>query len=145
MIVPPKTRELAQHLLAYEATADEASGPTEAATVRVYEKLRQHFCTLAGVAAFLSLASCALVQAKSEAPDLAAVEVAADGSLKGLGEIEPQPDGEHPPASDRGMILIARLLWLLQIFLGEALTLSFIRNIWPDKAFEVRNWENKKA
>jgi len=53
---------------------------------RVYEKLRTNLSVFAGVAAFESLAFRALMQAKSEAPELWAVQVAAGGSLQGLGE-----------------------------------------------------------
>ena len=82
-------RDLAHRLLAYEAAAGKTSEPVESATLRVYEKLRGRLTALAGVAGFQSLAFRALTQARSEAPGLWAVEVAADGSLQGLGESEP--------------------------------------------------------
>jgi hypothetical protein len=43
------------------------------------------------------------------------------------------------PAGDGGIVLIARLLGLLRIFLGEALTLSLLRNAWPGEVFDDRN------
>jgi hypothetical protein len=115
----------------------------EFATLRVYEKLRQSLSAFAGVAAFESLAFRALTQAKSEASGLWAVQIAEDGSLRGLGEFEPQIDidkdlaGEFP-AGEGGIILIARLLGLVLMFLGEALTLSLLRNAWPGEAFDDR-------
>ena len=42
-------------------------------------------------------------------------------------------------AGDGGIILIARLLGLLRLFLGEALTLSLLRNAWPGEVFDDRN------
>jgi hypothetical protein len=45
-------------------------------------------------------------------------------------------------AGEGGIILIARLLGLLRIFLGEALTLSLLRNAWPGAAFDDRNSGN---
>ena len=137
-------RDLAHRLFAYEVVAGKTSEPVEFATLRVYEKLRQSLSAFAGVAAFESLAFRALTQAKSEAPGLWAVQVAEGGSLQGLGEFEPQIDmdkdlsGEFP-AGDGGIVLIARLLGLLLIFLGEALTLSLLRNEWPGEAFDDRN------
>jgi hypothetical protein len=137
-------RDLAHRLLAFEVVAGKTSEPVEFATLRVYEKLRQSLSVFAGVAAFESLAFRALTQAKSEAPSLWAVQVAEGGSLQGLGEFEPQIDmdkdlsGEFP-AGDGGIVLIARLLGLLLIFLGEALTLSLLRNEWPGEAFDDRN------
>jgi hypothetical protein len=77
--------------------------------------------------------------AKPEAPSLNATLVSGDGALQGLGEIKTQIDMNKDPAGEGGIILIARLLGLLRIFLGEALTLSLLRNAWPDEAFDDRN------
>jgi hypothetical protein len=140
-------RDLAQRLLAYEAFADETSEPAESATLRVYEKLRQGLGEFAGVAGFQALASRALALARTEAPSLSAVRVSEDGALHGLREIEHRLDidkvraGEFP-AGEGGIILIARLLGLLLLFLGEALTLSLLRVTWPGAAFDDRNFEN---
>ena len=147
MTTPPEMRDLAHRLLTYEAVAGKTSESKEAATLRVYEKLRQSLGVFAGSAGFQSLASRALALARSEAPSLSAARVSADGSLQGLGEFEPQIDidkdraGEYP-AGEGGIILIARLLGLLLIFLGEALTLSLLRNAWPGAAFDDRNSGN---
>ena len=84
MMLPPQTRELAQRLLAYENGAGKTSEPTEFAAFRVFERLREPICALTGVAGFRSLLSRALTLARAEAPSLSAVQVAADGSLKGL-------------------------------------------------------------
>jgi hypothetical protein len=141
MTVVPGMRDLAHRLLTYEADAGKTSEPMECPTLRVYEKLRQSLGELVGVAGFLSLASRALAMAKTEAPSLSAARIAADGSLQGLGELEPQFDidtGEYP-AGEGGVILIARLLGLLGIFLGEALTLSLLRNAWLGEAIDEHN------
>ena len=147
MTTPPKMRDLAHRLLAYEAFAGETCEPADSATVRVYEKLRQGLGEFAGVAGFQSLASRALALARTEAPSLNAVRVSADGALHGLGKIEQRFDidkiqaGEFP-AGEGGTILIARLLGLLLLFLGEALTLSLLRVAWPGAAFEDFSFEN---
>src|ERR1039458_549658 len=47
----PEMRDLARRLLAYEAVAGKTSESKEAASLRVYEKLRQSLSALAGVAA----------------------------------------------------------------------------------------------
>jgi hypothetical protein len=141
MTTPRKIRDLANSLLAYEAFADQTSEPSESATLRVYEKLRQGLGKFAGVAGFQSLASRALVLARTEAPSLSAVQISADGALRGLGEIEHQSDidkvrtGEFP-AGEGGIILIARLLSLLLTFLGEPVTLRLLRNAWPGAVFD---------
>jgi hypothetical protein len=139
MTAPPQMRDLAHCLLAYEAGAGKTSESMESPALRVYEKLRQNLSAFAGVAAFESLAFRALTQAKSETSALGAVQVAADGSLQGLGEIETQFAIDKNQAGDGGSILIASLLGLLRIFLGEALTLSLLRNAWPGEVFDNRN------
>jgi hypothetical protein len=99
-------------------------------------KLRRPLITLAGVAGFRSLLSRALTLARAEAPSLSAVQVAADGSLKGLDELEPQTDKEQ--ARDGGAILIAQLIGLLLTFIGEGLTLRLVQDVWPEAAFDGR-------
>ena len=147
MTAAPKMRDLAHRLLTYEAFADKTHEHAESATLRVYEKLRLGLSEFAGVAGFQSLASRALVLARTEAPSLSAVQVSEDGALQGLGEIEHHSDidkvraGEFP-AGEGGIILIARLLSLLLIFLGETLTLSLLRVTWPGAALDDRNSEN---
>jgi hypothetical protein len=147
MTIPPEMRDLAQCLLTHEAIAGKASETTEAVTLRVYEKLRQCLVVFAGAAGFRSLASRALALARLEAPRLSAAQVSADGFLEGLGELKPENnidehrDGEDQ-AGNEGAILIARLLGLLLVFLGEALTLRLLRDAWPDAAFDDCNSGN---
>jgi hypothetical protein len=149
MTVAPGMRDLAHRLLSYEAGAGKSSEPMESPILRAYEKLRQSLVSFAGVAGFQSLASRALVLAQTEAPSLCAVQVTVDGALQGLGDFEPQTNMDkdqagnqqagEDPHGDAGAILIARILGLLLIFLGEALTLNLLRNAWPDATFDDRN------
>jgi hypothetical protein len=69
------------------------------------------------------------------------VQVAADGSLKGLDELEPQIDQEQ--ARDEGAVLIAQLLGLLVTFIGEGLTLRLVQDVWPEAAFDGRVSEKR--
>ena len=149
MTTSPKTRDLARWLLNYEAVSAKSSESMESVTLSVYEKLRQSLSAFAGEAAFESLAFRALTQAKSEAPGLWAAQVSKGGSLKGLGKFEPQIDIDkdlacESPAGEGGIILIARLLGLLLIFLGETLTLNLVLNAWPGAAFHDRNSGNRR-
>jgi hypothetical protein len=135
-------RDLAARLIAFELNAGESSEPIESAALRVYKKLRQSISAFAGAAAFQSLAFRALSQVQSEVPRLWAVQVAEDGSLEGLSDIRSQIDNDMDLAGEEGTILIARILNLLHIFLGEALTLSLLRDAWPGAAFDDRNSGN---
>ena len=143
MMLPPQTRDLAQRLLAYQSAAGKISEPTEFAAFRVCEALRQPLCALAGVAGFRSLLSRALTLARAEAPSLSAVQVTADGSLKGLDELEPQIGKEQ--ARDGGAILIAQLIGLLLTFIGEGLTLRLVQDVWPEAAFNGRVSEKERT
>jgi len=135
-------RDLAQRLLNYEASAANTSEPVETPTLRVYQKLRQRLSELAGSAGFHALASRSLVLARSEVPSLSAVRVGTEGNLEGLSSIEPSIKVEQDRVHEGGVILISRLLGLLFIFLGEALTLSLLREAWPGAALDDRNSGN---
>jgi hypothetical protein len=138
----PASRHLAKRLLAYEAVAGENSEPTESAAFRVCAKLRRPLITLAGVAGFRSLLFRALTLARAEAPSLSAIQVAADGSLRGLDELASQTDKKQ--ARDGGAILIAQLIGLLLTFIGEGLTLRLVQDVWPEAAFDGRVSEKER-
>ena len=121
-----KTRELARILVASEADAAATSLQAEPATVRVYERLRRQLGAPVGVDGFHALASRALALAKWESPRLSAVQVTANGGLRGLGEVESQTDTDED--DEAGIILIAKLLGLFLTFLGEATTLRLIED-----------------
>jgi hypothetical protein len=139
MTTLPEMRDLAQRLLSYEASAGSTSEPVETTTLRVYQKLRHSLGELAGSDGFQALASRALALARSEMPSLSAVQVGADGNLEGMSANEPSIKVELDRVHEGGIILIARLLGLLFVFLGEALTLSLLRDAWPDAALDDRN------
>jgi len=136
MTAGPGMRDLAYRLLVYEVGAGNDSEPSGPPAIRVYEKLRLSLGEFVGVAGFQSLASRALTLARPEVPSLSAAQVAADGSLEGLGDIKAQFDMGKDSATNGEIILIARLLGLLRLFLGEALTLSLLRSTWPGEVFE---------
>jgi len=142
MTTLPEMRDLTQRLLSYEACAGNTTEPVETITLRVYQKLRQSLGELAGTAGFHALASRALALARSEVPSLGAVQVGADGNLEGISAIEPSIKAEQDRVHEGGVILISRLLGLLFIFLGEALTLSLLREAWPGAVLDDRNSEN---
>ncbi len=122
---PLETRYLAQRLLAFEVIAGRSSErPAEFAAFRLCEALRQPVCALAGVTGFRALLARALTLAMAESPNLSAVQVAADGSLKGLDEFRPQTNTDQ--AREAGVILIAHLIGLLLVFIGEGTTLRLV-------------------
>ena len=127
-ILPPgKTRDLARSLVACEAEASTTALQTEPATVRVYERLRRQLGAPVGVDGFQALASRALALAKSESPRLSAVQVTANGAMRGLGDVESQTDTDED--GEAGIVLIAQLLGLFLTFLGEATALRLIEDL----------------
>ena len=132
----PTTRELAQRLLAYEAGVSSAALPNTPAACRVCDKLRRPLTTLAVAAGFRSLLARALTLAQRESPALRAWEVKADGSLEVL-------NGEAVPS---GAVLIAQLIGLMITFIGEALTLRLLHDVWinlPDAKVMFERNEQK--
>lgn len=132
----PTTRELAQSLLAYEADETGAAMGNAPTVCRVCDKLRRPLTTLAGAAGFRSLLARALTLAQRESPALRAWEVKADGSLEVL-------NGEAVPS---GAVLIAQLIGLMITFIGEALTLRLLHDVWinlPDAKVMFERNEQK--
>jgi hypothetical protein len=125
MLRPQKTRDLARNLVACEAGAGTTSPQPGPAAVRVYNRLRRQLGAPVGVEGFQTLASRALALARSESPRLRAVRIAANGDLRGLGEVEAQAEEN----GEAGIILIAQLLGLFLTFLGEATTLRLIEDL----------------
>jgi hypothetical protein len=119
----PKVKNIAQQLIAYEAIGKHPSATSGPAVFEVCEKLRRPLSTLAGTAGFRSLLVRALTLARREVSVLDAVLVRDDGSLDG-----PTIDAAGPG----GALLIAQLLGLLMTFIGEALTMSLLHEIWPE-------------
>ncbi len=119
--INPETMALAERLIHHESRA-KVRAEDAGFTCRVCEKLRRPITSLAGTAGFVSLLGRALTLAKREAPALSAVQVRPDGSLEGLSR----------EAAEANPILIAFLLSLLFTFIGEALTMRLLHDIWPD-------------
>jgi hypothetical protein len=136
--VIPALQTLALWLLAQEVTGGAPAGKTNA-TFRVCEKLCESLTTLMGAAGYRSLISRALTLAKHDAPSLELVQVKEGGSLEWTGA------SEHQGMDDAGgAVLVARLLGLLVTFIGPALTLRLVRDLWPDSPFEDKNSATEK-
>ena len=123
---------IARRLIAAEQRANDSSDTAGHAAFRVCEKLRQPLSSLIGVVGFRSLFSRALTLAREDVPWLAGVEVGADGGVRVSSEMQVQLDGDE--AARGGTALIAQLHGLLITFIGAALTLRFVHNVWPEAA-----------
>lgn len=118
----PKTEEVAEWLVAFEAADDGASAADKPETCLVCEKIRRRLGSLAGSVGYRTLLARALTLAKRQDSVLGPVQVEKDGSLKGFRFEE----------REANVALIAQLLGLLYVLIGEPLTLQLLREIWPD-------------
>ena len=125
----PKLKEYARRLLAHDGTLDRSAGTDESKGFRVCEKLRRPLSKLTGVGGFSSLLSRALTLASAEIPWLRKLGIKSDGSLEGLEELVTIIDARQMAEGE--VALVSQLLGLLITFIGPALTLQLLRDIWP--------------
>ncbi len=126
----PALWDLARLLLAWEADQGERADEKAHAALSTFEKLRLHLSRLVGVAGFQALLVRALALAKPEANWLAAVRVQADATLEGFSETVQRQTAQA--VAEGSAALLAQLLGLLVTFIGEALTLRLVRDVWPE-------------
>lgn len=127
----PHVRSIARQLLASESAEAEANPPAE---FRATDKLRPHLSMLMGGGGFQALLARALVLATVEAPWLAVVRVVGGGELEGLAIAHAKLGAAE--FSEGEAELLAQLIGLLVAFIGPALTLRLIHQIWPRLSFD---------
>jgi len=128
----PLMRNIAERLIAYEASESKSSGTRTGADFPVCEKLRPHLSTLMGSTGYRALLSRALARAQVEIPSLRAVQVDADGSMTGFDKLEVQAAPDELARAP--VALVVQLLGLLAAFIGEDLMLQIVRDAWPQLA-----------
>src|SRR5579862_6963460 len=133
-------RNYARRLIAYEAQQKQSSETGHPAAFGVCEELRQPLASLSGLNGFRSLLSRALALAGDEVRWLRAVHIKGDGSLECPEEVSQMDQKE---ISDGEIALFAQLLGLLGTFIGEPLTLSLVREVWPRVPFNETASKNK--
>jgi hypothetical protein len=121
-------RKLAARLVENE-TWGKSDAVNSTALFLVTEKLHAPLATLMGKAGYRAVIGRALSLAKRQVHCLGGVQVNPDGSLTGT-ELLPE---NCPPAEfiEGRLVVIARLLDLLVAFIGAALTVGLINQIWP--------------
>lgn len=128
-------RNLARSLIAAERRKNDSEDTEARAAFRVCEKLRQSLSALAGAVGFRTLLTRALALAKTEAPWLAQIKVGPSGSLSIPDTLGSETD--ESAAAKGGEALVAQVLELLATFIGEALTLRLVQQIWPKTALDA--------
>jgi len=125
----PKLKEFARRLPAHEEVLGKSADTKDFNAFRVCERLRGPLSRLTGVGGFRSLLSRALALAGAEVSWLRALHINAEGSLEGLEKDEAKLDSRE--VAEGEVVLVSQLLGLLVTFIGPALTLGLLRDIWP--------------
>ena len=140
---PSRTiRNYARRLIAYEAQQKQSAEADHPEAFGVCEKLRQPLASLSGLNGFRSLLSRALALAGDEVRWLRAVHIKGDGSLECPEEVSEMDQKE---ITNGEIALVAQLLGLLETFIGEPLTLSLVREVWPGVPFNDTASKNKDS
>lgn len=133
--ISPGITHLARQVLTLEsARADPPASEIERGA-QACERLRASLTKLAGTSGFATLLGRAIALAIKEDQSLAPLHVGMDGSLIGVEEVRRGLNGSHVEHHG-GLIVLAELLGLLVSFIGESLTLTLVREAWPDASFD---------
>jgi len=122
-------RNLAERLIAYERTQNKITKTKTPPEISVFDRLRPQLATLMGNAGFRAILTRALVLSHEEVPWLRAMHVIADGTLVHVDER--QAHGNRRKIAAGNVVLLAQLLGLLAVFIGDDLTLHLVRETWP--------------
>lgn len=123
----PTMRKFAERLIKTETWGK--ADPTVTSIFLVTEKLNIPLSTLMGKAGYRAILSRSLTLAKTEVQWLRRVQVGPDGRLQGIdGQAEALSPAEF---AESQIVLVAHLLTLLVTFIGPALTVQLIHDIWP--------------
>jgi hypothetical protein len=123
-------KDFARRLLVHVAAANKPASDDTSAAFRICEELRVPLGKMLGVEGFRSLLSRAQVLASADVPWLKAMVIEQDGSFTGVKERKMRLDARA--TVDGELALVGHLLGLLVVFIGPALTLRLLHEVWPD-------------
>lgn len=141
--VTPAVQDLARRLIAQEARQVQGSETGINPALRAVEKLSNPLSKLSGAEGFRSLLTRALTLASAYAPSLSPLRIETDGSVKGAGDLPLSQTADE--AAEGGVALMAELIGLLIVFIGEALTLQVLRAAWPNATLKHMSMEQKES
>ncbi|MGI4757673.1 MAG: hypothetical protein ACRYGF_12590 [Janthinobacterium lividum] len=126
-------KDLATHLFAFQACVASVPDADGSPQFRVLDKLCEHFAVMGGSHGLHSMLSRALLAHVSEFPWLRFARASPSGTVAGLTEI-PQPPSPQEAARAE-LAVLGSLVELLRCFVGDVVTLQFLRTIWPLASF----------
>lgn len=127
-------RSIAKRLMASETLGKAPTPGDKPKPFRALDQLRPHLSLLMGRSGYQALLARALVLATAEVAWLKAVQVVTDGELQGV--MVAQAGSEGADVSEGEVVLLAQLLGLLVAFIGPALTLRLVTQIWPQLSLD---------
>jgi hypothetical protein len=132
-------RQLAQQVVALECARDESKSDPIQSAENACEKLRAELGRLVGVSGYSTLLAHARTQAMAEDACLEALQINLEGAITWVS------NGSPAPARDKRAraleALLAHTIGLLIVFLGDAVSLRLLRNVWPEALVEGANSE----
>lgn len=113
---------LAELVLAAEQGIDPKTGQLQDAVSRTFEKLNVSLSVRLGSAGYRTLQERAVLTAAFDHPMLISARVREDGSIEGIASA----------TFDESVAILARLIELLDTFIGRSLTARILHRVWPD-------------
>jgi len=147
--VSPGARALARRVLLREAGGQPEPAALAEATGRVEARLRGRLADLVGITGYTTLVARAVRLAQVEVPALERVTVdvhigaGAEGGLRGVREYALANDSDAAAVEDGLTAILAHVVGLLVIFIGEGLALRLIHEAWPVLADDQDNAEGR--
>jgi hypothetical protein len=137
--VSPAARALARQLLLHEAGGQPEPAALAGAAERVDTRLRGRLTNLIGPTGYSTLVARAVRLAQAEVPALEGITVdagdaGAEGGLHGVREFALASGGDPGVAAAGLTAILAHLIGLLVIFIGEDLAVRLVREAWPEIA-----------
>lgn len=126
-----KLKEIARRLRAFEASAAGAGAAKNPTAFRVCDRLGSPLGKVLGTDGFRALLSRALTLSAAQVPWLGGLHVNSDGTVEGSETNEPKTKRDAAALAEAEIAVVAELLGLLVTFIGPALTLRLLRDIWP--------------
>ncbi len=139
--VSPAARTLARHVLLYEAGGRAEPAALAEAAARADARLRGRLADLIGLVGYTTLVDRAVRLARAESParergavDAGETGAEEEGGLRGVREFARASGGDPAVAEANLSALLAHVIGLLSLFIGEDLTLRLVRDAWPELA-----------
>jgi len=132
--ISPSARDLARRALLDTGGGQREPAALVEAADHAYARLRDRLADLIGVLGYDALVARAVRLAQAESPGLTRVTVAvqAEDGLQGLRAFTLTSSGDPVAAAEGLAALLAHIIGLLIVFVGEDLAVRLVREAWPE-------------